>query len=84
MVGGDESFLKERLKELTGKTFGQEVRLEISQYVRNAVMVKLERLPQEMAHEIGLLFTIIAPDQTLANDVARLVTHVTSHRPILE
>ena len=42
-------------------------------------MVGLELLPQEMPHEIGLLFTITAPDQTLANDVARLVTHAASH-----
>ena len=44
----------------------------------------LEPLPQEMPHEIGLLFTITALDQTLANDVARFVTHAASHWPIRE
>ncbi|MCH2271396.1 MAG: DUF1446 domain-containing protein [SAR324 cluster bacterium] len=77
-------FFKERLKELTGKTLGEEVRLDISQYGRNAVMGELEPVPEEMPHEIGLLFTITAPDQTLANDVARFVTHAASHWPIPE
>jgi hypothetical protein len=44
----------------------------------------LEPLSKEMPHEIGLLFTITAPDQTLANDVARFVTHAASHWPISE
>ncbi len=77
-------FFKERLKELTGKTLGEEVRLDISQYGRNAVMGELEPVPEEMPHEIWLLFTITAPDQTLANDVARFVTHAASHWPIPE
>ena len=77
-------FFNERLKELTGKTFGQEVRLDISQYGRNAVMGEFEPNPEEMPHEIGLLFTITAPYQTLANDVARFVTHAASHWPIPE
>jgi hypothetical protein len=77
-------FFNERLKELTGKTFGQEVRLDISQYGRNAVMGEFEPNLEEMPHEIGLLFTITAPYQTLANDVARFVTHAASHWPIPE
>ena len=60
------------------------MRLDISQYGRNAVMGGLEKLPQEMPHEIGLLFTITAPDQTLANEVARFMTHDASHWPIPE
>ena len=77
-------FFKERLQELTGKTLGKEVQLDISQYGRNAVMGGLEPLAHEMPHEIGLLFTITAPEQALANDVARFVTHAASHWPIPE
>ena len=77
-------FFAERLKELTGKTLGKEVRLDISQYGRNAVMGKLEPFPEQMPHELGLLFTVTAPEQTLANDVARFVTHAASHWPIPE
>ena len=84
MVGGNESFFKERLKELTSKTLRQELRLDISQYGRDAVMGELGQLLQEIPHEIGILFTITAPDQTLANDVARFVTHADCHWPIPE
>ena len=77
-------FFAERLKELTGKTLGKEVRLDISQYCRNAVMGRLEPFPEQMPHELGLLFTVTAPEQTLANDVARFVTHAASHWPIPE
>ncbi len=75
-------FFKERLKELTGKILDQEVKLDISQYGRNAVMGVLEPVADEMPHEIGLLFTVTAPDQNLANDVARFITHTASHWPI--
>jgi len=37
-------FFAERLKELTGKTLGKEVRLDISQYGKNAVMGELEKV----------------------------------------
>ena len=37
-----------------------------------------------MPYEIGLLYTITAPNQTLANDVARFVIHAASHWPIPE
>ena len=60
------------------------MRLDISQFVRNAVMGKLEPFPEQMPHELGLLFTVTAPEQTLANDVARFVTHAASHWPIPE
>ena len=77
-------FFAERLKELTGKTLGKEVRIDISQYGRNAVMGKLEPFPEQMPHGLVLLFAVTAPEQTLANDVARFVTHAASHWPISE
>jgi len=77
-------FFAERLKELTGKTLGEEVQIDIAQYGRNAVMGKLEPLLEQIPHELGLLFTVTAPEQTLANDVARFVTHAASHWPISE
>ena len=79
-----ELFFAERLKELTGETLGKEVQLDIYQYGRNAVMGKLEPLLEQIPHELGLLFTVTAPEQTLANDVARFVTHAASHWPIPE
>ena len=77
-------FFARRLKALTGKTLGNEVRLDISQYDRNAVIDKLEPFPEQKSNELELLFTVTAPEQTLANDVARFVTYATSHWPIPE
>ena len=47
-------------------------------------MGELEQLPQEMANEIRILFTITALDQTLAKDVSRFLTHAVSHWTIPE
>ena len=47
-------------------------------------MGKLEPLLEQIPHELGLFFTVTAQEQTLANDVARFVTHAASHRPISE
>ena len=77
-------FFAERLKELTGKTLGKEVRLDISQYGKNAVMGELEKSSAQIPNEIGLLFCVTAPKQALANDVARFITHTASHWPIPE
>ena len=77
-------FFAERLKELTGKTLGKEVRLDISQYGKNAVMGELEKSSAQIPNEIGLLFCVTAPEQALANDVARFITHTASHWPIPE
>ena len=48
-------FFAERLKELTGKTLGEEVQIDIAQYGRNAVMGKLEPLLEQIPHELGLV-----------------------------
>ena len=58
------------------------MRLDISQYGRNAVMGILGSFSEQMPHELGLLFTATAAEQTLANDVARFVTHLASNWPI--
>ena len=62
----------------------KEVRLDISQYGKNAVMGELEKSSAQIPNEIGLLFCVTAPEQALANDVARFITHTASHWPIPE
>ena len=74
----------ERLKELTRKTLRNDVWLNISQYGRIAVMGKLESFLEQRPHELGLLFTVTVTKQTLANDVARFISHAASLSSIPE
>ena len=78
-----EAFFADRATELTGLTVGRELRIDISVYGRDGVMGAGEPTPTA-AHEVGLLFTVTAPTQAQANDVARFVAHVASHWPVPE
>ncbi|MEZ5825742.1 MAG: acyclic terpene utilization AtuA family protein [Geminicoccaceae bacterium] len=81
---GMMAFFDTRVKELTGLTLGKEVLIDISFYGRDAVMGKTEPLAGEVGHEVGMLFTVTAPTQKLANTVCRFVTHMGSHWSIPE
>ena len=74
----------QRVKELTGLEEGREVNIEVSFYGRNAVMGQIEPLKNQLAHELGILFTVTAPEQSIATDIARFVTHAGSHWSIPE
>ncbi|MGI9423215.1 MAG: acyclic terpene utilization AtuA family protein [Hyphomicrobiaceae bacterium] len=78
-----EAFFASRAKELTGLTVGEELRIDITVYGRDGVMGADEPAPTAM-HEVGLLFTVTAPTQAQANDVARFAAHVASHWPVPE
>jgi hypothetical protein len=75
---------KQRVQELTGFEVGREVNIEISFYGRDAVMGKIEPMQDQSAHELGILFTVTAPEQSVATDIARFVTHAGSHWSIPE
>ncbi len=75
---------KQRVQELTGFEVGREVNIEISFYGRDAVMGKTEPMQDQSAHELGILFTVTAPEQSVATDIARFVTHAGSHWSIPE
>ncbi|HUD24398.1 MAG TPA: acyclic terpene utilization AtuA family protein [Burkholderiaceae bacterium] len=54
-------------------------------YGRDAVMGRLEPMRQSpVAYEVGVLITITAPSQDLANKIATLVSHVSAHLPVPE
>jgi Acyclic terpene utilisation family protein AtuA len=54
-------------------------------YGRDAVMGLLEPLrDSQTAYEVGVLITITAPSQELANKIATLVSHVSAHLPVPE
>lgn len=80
---GMMGFFAQRVTELTGMTLGREVLIDIAFYGRDAVMGPVEPTPVP-GHEVGMLFTITAPTQRLANTVCRMVTHMASHWSIPE
>ena len=53
--------------------------MEVSFNGRNAVMGKIEPLKVQLTHELGILFTVTAPEQSIATNIARFVTHAGSH-----
>ena len=54
-------------------------------YGRDAVMGRLEPMRNSpVAYEVGVLITITAPSQDLANKIATLVSHVSAHLPVPE
>lgn len=73
-----------RVAELTPYTLGDQVRIDISYYGRDAVMLSGETRAADNGHENGVLFVVTAPEQQTANTVARFVTHAASHWPIPE
>lgn len=75
---------EQRVAELTPYTLGQEVRIDISYYGRDAVMLSGETQAAQNGHENGILIVVTAPEQQTANTVARFVTHAASHWPIPE
>lgn len=75
---------KIRVAELTPYTLGDEVRIDISYYGRDAVMLSGETEADNNGHENGILIVVTAPEQETANTVARFVSHAASHWPIPE
>ena len=53
-------------------------------YGRDGVMGKLEPRRDEMAHEVGLLFTVTAAAQPIANAIGKTFAHFALHYPIPE
>jgi hypothetical protein len=67
--------------QLTKKDYDINYRI----YGRDAVMGQLEPMRASAAgYEVGVLITITAPTQELANKIATFVSHVSAHLPIPE
>ncbi|MDB6043071.1 MAG: hypothetical protein JWM63_1622 [Gammaproteobacteria bacterium] len=67
--------------QLTGKDYDISYRI----YGRDAVMGGLEpNRNSALAYEVGVLITITAPTQELANKIATFVSHVSAHLPVPE
>lgn len=59
-------------------------KLIIRVYGRDGVMGPLEPLAREIAHEVGLLFEVTAPDMRTAKGIASTLSHFALHYPIPE
>jgi hypothetical protein len=67
--------------QLTSKDYDISYRI----YGRDAVMGRLEpERNSATAYEVGVLITITAPTQELANKIATFVSHVSAHLPVPE
>lgn len=81
-----QAFFDTRIAELfPGQLAKSEYDISYRIYGRDAVMGRLEPLRASAAgHEVGVLITITAPTQDLANKIATFVSHVSAHLPIPE
>ena len=58
--------------------------IHVRVYGRDGVMGALEPLAGQMGHEVGLLFTVTAPDEPTVDSIAKTFAHFALHYPIPE
>ncbi|MBM9593881.1 acyclic terpene utilization AtuA family protein [Roseitranquillus sediminis] len=74
-----------RVEEMFPGTLGpDEYSIHARVYGRDGVMGKLEPRRDELGHEVGLLFTVTAPTQAIANSIGKTFAHFALHYPIPE
>lgn len=84
LAGMIESF-GPRVHELFGgKVTRDDYDIHVRVYGRDGVMGPLEPLRDEIGHEVGLLFTITAPTETVTETIAKTFAHFACHYPIPE
>lgn len=71
-----------RAMEVLGREVEHDIHVRV--YGRDAVMGALEPHRDQMGHEVGLLFTITAPDAPMAEALAKTFAHFALHFPIPE
>lgn len=80
------AFFDERIADLfPGQLTSKDYDISYRIYGRDAVMGPLEpERNSPPAHEVGVLITITAPTQELADKIATFVSHVSAHLPVPE
>lgn len=74
-----------RVEEMfDGRVTGDDYRIDVRVYGRDGVMGKLEPLAHQVGHEVGLLFTITAQEQSVCRAIASTFSHFAVHYPIPE
>jgi Acyclic terpene utilisation family protein AtuA len=77
------AFFDTRVAELFPGLPSQQYDINYRIYGRDAVMGPLEPMRgSTAAYEVGVLITITAPTQELANKIATFVSHVSAHLPV--
>ncbi len=75
----------ERIKEMyDGKIGVENYSISVRVYGRDGVMGKLEPRRDEIGHEVGLLFTVTADQETTSRAIAKSFAHFALHFPIPE
>lgn len=75
----------DRVNEMYGGAIGSDdYRISVRVYGRDAVMGKLEPLRDKIGHEVGLLFTVTATEETTSRNIAKSFAHFALHYPIPE
>lgn len=79
-----KAYFDARIADLfPGQLSGDDYDISYRIYGRDAVMGLLEPMrDSHAAYEVGVLITITAPSQELANKIATLVSHVSAHLPV--
>lgn len=74
-----------RVQEIFGGRVGpDDYDIHVRVYGRDGVMGRLEPHADRMGHEVGLLFTVTAPDETAVETIAKTFAHFALHYPIPE
>lgn len=74
-----------RVQEIFGGKVGPaDYDIHVRVYGRDGVMGRLEPLAHQMGHEVGLLFTVTAPDEPTVDAIAKTFAHFALHYPIPE
>ena len=81
--------MRERFKVRVAEIHGGQVKsdeydIHVRVYGRNGVMGALEPVVGWTGHEVGLLFTITAPDEVTVDSIAKTFAHFALHYPIPE
>jgi hypothetical protein len=81
-----KAYFDERIADLfPGQLSSEDYDIRYRIYGRDAVMGRLEPLRHSPPpHEVGVLITVTAPSQDLANKIASFVSHVSAHLPVPE
>jgi hypothetical protein len=84
-LDGMRAKFADRVQEVfRGKVGPQDYSIRVRVYGRDGVMGKLEPRAQEIGHEVGLVFTITAPEAKTAKAIAKSFGHFALHFPIPE
>lgn len=84
-LGAMQQQFAERVELLyAGRLSPNDYDIDIKVYGRDAVMGAFEPGGNGLPHEVGILFTVTAPSQEQARNIAKFVSHAGAHFPIPE